>query len=162
MIAIQSSISKKCTPHLLPARINHNGPVSSTSRYWTPETDEKGTSHAYLRGRHLHGTHVSLPSTHTGAVLHITDKTLPQTRSQGAEDEDEDEDEDGEGQERETVDVKLAEQMSEFDEVVVWGHGGPVEAGQDMFIRGVKELIGFAEAMHGEEEEEVQEKKDRK
>jgi ribonuclease H2 subunit C len=55
------------------------------------------------------------------------------------------------------VEVKVAEQIGEFDEVVVWGHGGQVEEGQDLFIRGMKEWIGFAEAMHGEEEDESQE-----
>ncbi|KAL5387062.1 hypothetical protein DPSP01_003674 [Paraphaeosphaeria sporulosa] len=147
MIAIQSASAKKCTPNLLPARLNHNGPVNDTAHYWKPEVDDKGTSHAYLRGRHLHGTPLALPSTHTGAVLQITDKNLPQMRTQPADDEDD------EG-EQETVEVKVAEQIGEFEEVVVWGHGGQVEEGQDMFIRGMKEWMGFAEAMHGEDEDE--------
>ncbi|KAL1593274.1 hypothetical protein SLS60_010882 [Paraconiothyrium brasiliense] len=67
-----------------------------------------------------------------------------QPRSQAVDEEDEED-------EQETVEVKIAERIGEFDEVVVWGHGGQVEAGQDMFIRGVEEWIGFAEAMHGEE-----------
>lgn len=64
----------------------------------------------------------------------------------------------GEDEEEEKTDVKLAEKVGEFDEVVVWGHGGEVEGGQDMFVRGLKEWVGFAEAMHaGEEEEEEKE-----
>ncbi|KAF2451709.1 hypothetical protein P171DRAFT_515672 [Karstenula rhodostoma CBS 690.94] len=144
MIAIHSANAKKCTPNLLPARLNHNGPVNDTAQYWKPEIDEEATPHAYFRGRHLHGTPLALPSTHTGAVLQITDKNLPQTRTQPA-------DADEEEEEQETVEVKVAEQIGEFEEVVVWGHGGQVEEGQDMFIRGMKEWIGFAEAMHGED-----------
>lgn len=166
MIAIQSTKAEKCTPNLLPARLSHNGPVNDTARYWKPEIDEKGiqcqhspeatapqltsrpgTPHAYFRGRHLHGTPLALPSTHTGAVLQITDKNLSQAQPQPVDDEDEED-------EQETVEVQIAEQIGEFDEVVVWGHGGPVEEGQDMFTRGMKEWIGFAEAMHGEDEEE--------
>lgn len=106
-----------------------------------------GTPHAYFRGRHLHGTPLALPSTHTGAFLQVTEKNLQQPRSQAVDEEDEED-------EQETAEVKIAERIGEFDEVVVWGHGGQVEAGQDMFIRGVQEWIGFAEAMHGEEGDE--------
>ncbi|KAJ4351569.1 uncharacterized protein N0V89_006912 [Didymosphaeria variabile] len=146
MIAIRSTNAKKCTPNLLPARLNHNGPVNDTNHYWKPETDQKGTPHAYFRGRHLHGTPLALPSTHTGAILQVTDENLPQPRPQAIDEED------GED-EQETAEVKIAERIGDFDEVVVWGHGGEVEGEQDMFIRGVKEWMGFAEAMHGEEED---------
>lgn len=50
--------------------------------------------------------------------------------------------------------VKIAEQIGEFDEVVVWGHGGTVDEGSDMFVRGVREWVGFAESMHCDEEGE--------
>jgi hypothetical protein len=46
MLSIQTADSKKCTPNLLPARINHNGPINNTQRYWAPTTDEKGTQHS--------------------------------------------------------------------------------------------------------------------
>jgi ribonuclease H2 subunit C len=39
-------------------------------------------------------------------------------------------------------------------EVVVWGHGGTVDEGSDMFVRGVREWVGFAESMHCDEEGE--------
>jgi ribonuclease H2 subunit C len=84
-------------------------------------------------------------------VLQITEKTLPQTQPRPVNNEDEDQDEEDE---QETVEVKVAERIGEFEEVVAWGHGGQVEEGQDMFIRGVQEWIGFAEAMHGEDEDE--------
>lgn len=50
--------------------------------------------------------------------------------------------------------VKIAEQIGEFDEVVVWGHGGAVDEGSDMFVRGVREWVGFAESMHCDVEDE--------
>jgi ribonuclease H2 subunit C len=62
--------------------------------------------------------------------------------------------EDGDDAEEVPVEVKIAEQVGDFDEVVVWGHGGEVEADQDMFVRGMQEWVGFAEAMHVDEEEE--------
>ena len=49
--------------------------------------------------------------------------------------------------------VKIAEQIGSFDEVVVWGHGGTVDEGSDMFVRGLREWVGFAESMHIDEEE---------
>ncbi|KAF1948897.1 ribonuclease H1 small subunit [Byssothecium circinans] len=157
MLSIQPPTSKpqKSTPNLLPARINHNGPINSTERFFRPTKDDKGTSHVYLRGRHLHGTTVALPSTHTGAVVHITDNLLPQSQTQshihpqdqadGEEREDEDEDL--------REEVKVVEVLGEFDEVVVWGHAETVDEEKDAFVRGMREWVGFAEAMHGQEEE---------
>ncbi|USP78914.1 hypothetical protein yc1106_06188 [Curvularia clavata] len=153
MLSIQPSKPQKCTPNLLPARINHNGPVPSTSQYWKPTIDENGTKHAYFRGRHLHGTVLPLPENYTGAILTVTDKQLPQSRAQAQPDGDETmEDEEGESI---PVEVKIAEKIGEFDEVVVWGHGGEVDAGQDMFVRGLKEWVGFAESMHLDGDKEV-------
>jgi ribonuclease H2 subunit C len=149
MLSIQSAKSQKCTPNLLPARINHNGPINDVQRYWTPSTDDKGTKHAYFRGRHLHGTTLPLPSNYTGAVLHMTDKLAPQTRTDNGKTEEDDDD-----IEEAPEEVKIAEQVGEFDEVVIWGHGGEVEAGQDMFVRGMQEWVGFAEAMHVDEQDE--------
>ena len=50
--------------------------------------------------------------------------------------------------------VKIAEQIGSFDEVVVWGHGGTVDEGSDMFVRGLREWVGFAESMHCDEEDD--------
>lgn len=40
MLAIEKSKSHKgkCTPNILPCRINHNGPVHASKRYWNPIT----------------------------------------------------------------------------------------------------------------------------
>lgn len=53
------------------------------------------------------------------------------------------------------VEVKIAEQVGEFDEVVIWGHGGEVDPGQDMFVKGLKEWVGFAETMHLDADDET-------
>lgn len=174
MLVIHPTNPQKCTPNLLPARINHNGSVNDTQRYWKPETDEKGTSlssiapgisrltlsagtrHAYFRGRHLHGTALPLPDNYTGTVLHVTDKQLPQSPARAQQPREVDDDEQGadDDEEMEGVQVIIAEQIGEFDEVVVWEHGGPVDEAQDGFVRGIMEWIGWAESMHVDEEEE--------
>lgn len=48
--------------------------------------------------------------------------------------------------------VKIAEQIGEFEEIVVWGHGGVVDEEGDMYVRGLREWVGFAEAMHCDED----------
>ncbi|KAF1362867.1 ribonuclease H1 small subunit [Lizonia empirigonia] len=157
MLSIQNTASKKCVPNLLPARINHNGPINSTSRYWAPTTDEKGTQHVHFRGRHLHGTPLALPPGYTGAVLEITDKLAPRAPTQPSHartaDEEDQEDMDDEAVDELPEEVKIAEQIGEFEELVVWGHGGQVDEGNDMFVRGMREWVGFAQAMHCDEEE---------
>ena len=112
-----------------------------------------GKRHAYFRGRHLHGTTLPLPQNYTGAILHVTDKQLPQTRTQQQQPADED-DEDAEVEESMPVEVKIAEQVGEFDEIIIWGHGGEVDGSGDAFVRGMNEWVGFAESMHVDEEEE--------
>ncbi|KAF1993300.1 ribonuclease H1 small subunit [Amniculicola lignicola CBS 123094] len=156
MLSIHASSPEKTTPNLLPARINHNGAIPSTNQYWKPENDDKGNPHVYFRGRHLHGTTLPLPENYTGVVLQMTDKTLPtqsESQSQNHESNAQEDEEEGED-ETEQVEVKIAEQLGSFDEVVVWGHGGTVDEGEDVYVRGVREWIGFAEAMHVDEEGE--------
>ena len=38
MLSIEKSkrYHGKCTPNVLPCRINHNGPVDASKRYWNP------------------------------------------------------------------------------------------------------------------------------
>jgi ribonuclease H2 subunit C len=50
--------------------------------------------------------------------------------------------------------VVVAEKLGAFDEVVVWGHGSAVDEKEDAYVRGIREWIGFAEAMHNEDDEE--------
>lgn len=46
MLAIQpsskSKLCQKCTPNLLPFRLNHDGPINETERFWKPEKSEDG------------------------------------------------------------------------------------------------------------------------
>ena len=44
--------------------------------------------------------------------------------------------------------VKVLEELSTFDEVIVWGHD-QVPASEDPFVKGIEEWISFAEAIHG-------------
>ena len=155
MLSIQpSKTQQKCTPNLLPARINHNGPINNTSQYWKPDTDSEGTKHAYFRGRHLHGTAVPLPSNYTGAILNNTERDLPES----AHDKSSMEEEEGDDNDAK-VEVKIAEQIGVFDEMMVWKHGAVVDEKTDIYVRGVGEWIGFAEAMHCEEDSQKDEDK---
>lgn len=44
--------------------------------------------------------------------------------------------------------MKVLDELSTFDEVVVWGHDQLPDQ-DDPFVRGVEEWIAFAEALHG-------------
>ncbi|CAN9113387.1 ribonuclease H1 small subunit [Alternaria alternata] len=153
MLSIRPSNPQRCIPNLLPARINHNGPINDAERYWKPETDDKGKRHSYFRGRHLHGTALPLPNNYTGAILRVTDQQLPQSQTQPQQPPADEDDEDAETEESIPVEVNIAEQVGEFDQVIVWGHGGEVDGSGDAFIRGMSEWVGFAESMHIDEEE---------
>lgn len=99
--------------------------------------------------------------------MNVTEKLAPRSqttqgmqtsRSHAHTPASENEDDDDDGMDEEDGDeapeeVRIAEQIGEFDEVVVWGHGGVVDEGSDVFVRGVREWVGFAEAMHCEEGE---------
>lgn len=54
------------TPHVLPCRIHHDGPIESTERFWAPRPDEDGTQSAHFRGRKLRGRRVPLPDGYRG------------------------------------------------------------------------------------------------
>jgi ribonuclease H2 subunit C len=36
--------SRQCIPNVLPCRINHNGPVNASERYWLPKEFEGGSA----------------------------------------------------------------------------------------------------------------------
>lgn len=167
MLSIQPSSLQKCSPNLLPARISHNGPINDTQMYWKPETDDKGeliysiqsystnyiadVQHVHFRGRHLHGTRLPLPSNYTGAVLRVTDNVAPRVQRQ-VQDQDGGNDDEDDVQE-EIVEVKIADQIGEFEDIVVWGHGEQIDASQDVYVKGMEEWIGFAEKIHVDEED---------
>lgn len=87
----------------------------------------------------------------------LTDAVLPpahnanssyNSHSDAEDDDDDDLNEDMDA----TVEVKVAQQVGCFEEIVLWGHGGVVGEG-DRFRRGVEEWVGWAEMIHKEEEE---------
>ena len=161
MLAIQPSNSDttKTTPNVLPCSIKHNGPIPTSPRYWAPKTEEDGTSTAYFRGRKLRGRTVKVPEGYEGVVLQKTDQTLSsqtkqpsggalaeQLRRMEEDYADEDADEMDVSVERE-AEVRIMETKATFDEVVIWGHE-MVPDDEDVYVRGMEEWIGFAEAMH--------------
>ncbi|MCJ1287725.1 hypothetical protein MMC26_007077 [Xylographa opegraphella] len=167
MLSIQPPISKsssapsipKLTPNILPCRINHSGPVNASKRYWNVEDDEKGRKMAYFRGRKLLGREVKLSDSYRGAVICDTDRVLPLSDSPNASDFDakapttakstveDDEGEGGDDGEDDIEPTKVLEEVATFDEILVWGHE-QVPGEDDVFVRGVQEWLGFAEAMH--------------
>jgi ribonuclease H2 subunit C len=101
-----------------------------------------------------------LPENYTGAVVHVTEKDAPKdtirerSNPEDGEDEDEDMDED--------VEMKVAEKVAEFEEMIVWGHGDTIDESEDVYARGMKEWIGFAEAMNREDEDDEGEQSSKK
>ncbi|KAH8602006.1 ribonuclease H2, subunit C [Bisporella sp. PMI_857] len=151
MLAFQKSESHKgkCTPNILPCRINHTGPVDTSKRYWNP-TARDGKQTAYFRGRKLHGRSIAVPPGYRGVVATKSDKILPKSKIEvEAEEEDE-------GKEEET---KIMEEIGTWDEMVVWGHEALADEG-DPYVRGVEEWVAFSKALHGfGEGDEGEEKK---
>ncbi|KAL2853429.1 ribonuclease H2 non-catalytic subunit-domain-containing protein [Aspergillus pseudoustus] len=154
MFAIQSQQSTESnpkesttyTPNILPCRIHHDGPVGPLDRYWTPVADEKDKNlqTAYFRGRRLRGRRVQIPEGYEGIVATHTDRELPMTTQNNANDT-EVEEVDGEREEP----VKVLEKQATFGDFVVWGHE-TIPASDDPFVKGVEEWVKFAEAMHTE------------
>lgn len=148
------------TPNLLPCAIHHNGPIQTSSRYWSPKpthAESETERTAYFRGRKLQGRAVRLPEGYTGMLVKKTDDVLseekkakmPTAEELRAMEEGDDMDEDGEGMglgKDEEVEVKMLEQTAEFDEMVVWGHEALPET-DDVYVRGVEEWVGFAAAV---------------
>lgn len=145
MLAIQSSTKerKPITPNILPCAIKHNGPVSADKRYWNPSTEQDGTSTSFFRGRKLRSKKLVLPVAYEGAILQKTDKKVvpkPRIPLPGAEDE---MDEDNVPKDIETL---VMEQQARFGEIMVWEHEA-VPDGDDVYVKGIEEWIGFAEAV---------------
>ena len=145
--------TKQTTPNLLPCTINHNGPITTTSRYWSPSAnDSDNTKTSYLRGRKLQGRTVKLPAGYTGLVVQKTDNNLPVKPKVPSAEElramEEGDEMDGvvDGMGEEEVEVKMLEQKGPFEEMVIWGHES-VPENDDVYVRGVEEWVAFAEAV---------------
>ena len=94
-----------------------------------------GKTIAYFRGRKLHGRQLKIPAGYKGAVISVTDDILPKKDpAKGELEEDEEE----------QPEVKIMEEQSVFDEIMVWGHEAVMDE-SDPYVRGLEEWIGFAE-----------------
>lgn len=143
MLAIRkASTVDKSSINILPCRINHDGPTKVTKRYWGPRNENDGSKTAHFRGRRLRARVVKIPEGYEGLVLKSTDRILVEP-VQPLEPQSEDDDEPEELPEP----VKIAEHVSTFDEMTIWGHD-QVPTADDSFAKGVEEWITFAEAIH--------------
>ncbi|KAI9705532.1 MAG: 3'-5' exonuclease [Candelina mexicana] len=157
MLAVKSKqrASTTCVPNVLPCRIDHNGPVNASERYWAPtkdcKVDDKETS--YFRGRKLHGRSVKIPEGYQGIVVTTTEHQLSDNGNRNRLSDVTSKDvrlceDDEEGDKLETQDTKVLEENASFDEIVVWGHEAVPETENDPYLRSLDEWIAFAETMH--------------
>lgn len=89
---------------------------------------------AYCRGRKLHGKKLKIPKGYRGIVISSTDRILPK-ETQAEDDEDAEE----------VPEVKIMEEQSEFEDIMVWGHEALPDDTTDPYMRGVQEWIAFAD-----------------
>ena len=158
----KDAVQKQCTPNILPCRIHHDGPVDASPRYWAPETAQSqyyiasrlrspgtpfqgsyitdGKPEAYFRGRKLKGQEIGIPQGYTGVIVQEAgnEKRAVQNINMG--------DLDGEEGEEEQEDVTVLNEIGSFDKVVIWNHESMVD-GDDAFVKGLREWIGFAQAV---------------
>ena len=138
---------KQIVPNILPCTIKHNGPVSAAERYWSPTTEADETSTAYFRGRKLQGRTVALPAGYQGAVLQKTDKLVQEQPSERVPiPTDENEDLTEETAAPKQIETRIMEQQSVFERIMVWGHEA-VPEDDDVYVKGMQEWIGFAQAV---------------
>lgn len=95
-----------------------------------------GKTSAYFRGRKLYGKKVNVPEGYRGIVVSSTDRILPKPTAQTTDDG-----EDGE----EEPEVKVMEEQSDFDHIMVWGHESVPEDAADPYVKGIDEWIAFSE-----------------
>lgn len=150
MLAIHStSTEKSLTPNIIPCAIKHNGPITASQRYWNPSTEQDGTSTSFFRGRKLRGKKVSLPTGYEGAVLEKTEKKVVPKPRIPVPGEEEDGLEGGHDAPKE-VETLIMDKTAGFEHVVVWDHE-VVPGAEDIYVKGVEEWIGFAEAVSSED-----------
>ncbi|KAJ9613462.1 hypothetical protein H2200_003404 [Cladophialophora chaetospira] len=156
------------TANILPCRIQHDGPLKVTKRYWSPQVEKDGTATSYFRGRKLRGKVLKLPAGYRGTepfpvaaqnlyahvslgvVAKSTDRYLqPSKLATGPTYTAVDEDIEIADEEEEPPEpVKILEETSGFEEIIVWGHD-IVPTNDNPFVKGIEEWISFAEAIHG-------------
>ncbi|KAL1902299.1 hypothetical protein Sste5346_001275 [Sporothrix stenoceras] len=144
----------QATPHLLPCRVHHSGPVGQADDFWRPE-EKNGKSTAYFRGRKLHGQPVKLPADYRGVVGVRRDSPREQARANNTSAPEEVVDVDATAAEQEAqrqrLDTGSLSVLAEFDEVVVWGHQSTADATTDPYVRSMDEWVSLSEKIHSYE-----------
>ena len=143
MLALQpSSKQNAIIPNLLPCKIAHSGPIPTSQRHWNPipttssKPEHQNTQEVHFRGRKLRSKQIKLPEGYTGVIAQRTERQLPQQQQRQEDDENE-----------ELVqEVKVLETTGKFDEINVWAHEA-VPEGEDVYVKGIEEWIGFAESV---------------
>ena len=102
---------------------------------------EDGSLEAYFRGRKLKGKEVKLPEGYQGVIARSGGKEQDAMQRQFTDLSDS-EDVDN----RNVEETDILQEVGSFDEVIIWGHESLVE-GDDAFVKGLGEWIGFAEAV---------------
>lgn len=91
---------------------------------------------AYFRGRKLDAKQLKVPKGYRGVVISSTDRILPKSAQDPAEDE---------GESEEVPEVMVMEEQSEFEDIMVWGHEALPDDTADPYVKGLEEWIAFAE-----------------
>ncbi len=87
---------------------------------------------------------MKVPDGYRGVVISQTERILPKkSPTEGAVEDVE------EGEEE--PEVKVMEEQSEFDDIMVWGHEALPDETADPYVRGVDEWIAFAEQVRSNE-----------
>lgn len=155
-------VQKPCTPNILPCRIHHDGPVDASPRYWAPKPAKgqscshpaqkpihsfvtDGKPEAYFRGRKLRGQEIEVPQGYRGIVVEEAGRetTAFQNTEKGVL-----KGEEGEEMEEEQKEVTMLNELGSFNKLLIWNHESIVD-GDDPFVKGLSEWIGFAEAVSG-------------
>ena len=159
----EDRVRKHCTPNILPCRIHHDGPVEASPRYWAPEAAQgqsslglilpsaqrrvclsfstiDGKPEAYFRGRKLRGQEIAVPQMYRGVIVKEAEKektTLEGIEKRISESEDEQNDQE---------EMTVLDEVGSFVKILIWNHETMVD-GDDAFVKGLNEWLGFAEAV---------------
>jgi ribonuclease H2 subunit C len=109
-----------------------------------------GKNVSYFRGRKLYGRGLKIPEGYRGVVLQSTERVLEPKGEQGEQGEQGEEGEQGvEGEDEETAEpeIKVMEEIAEFEEIIVWGHETVVDE-TDGYVRGVGEWLSWCDSIH--------------
>jgi ribonuclease H2 subunit C len=135
--------NEKYLPNLLPCSIDHSGTVDVDKELWKSSANDEGNSVSYLRGRRIVGEQTHIPEGYQGMLLQSTHSALRTADAGGLSNIHHNASQD----EAEHVEVTTMKQLASFDKILVWEHGKP-PVGDDSHVKGLKEWIGFAEAVH--------------